>query len=283
MKRLIYMAIVAMTALAVSCNKENSGNTGGDDGIIGTWLMRVDEYHYFDATFKKDGSYVWEWKGAGGRLQDTGSYTYENNVVTMTASKFYEEDYETEEMKAADMPQDWSRVRTVTFVENLGPVAWWTWSGDHFAENSSMFGGDDPVIVFKEGADLGIKSGDLKGTWEAEFDGWTERIIFEDGTFTWYSLWKSDEAECGYSLNKDTGTWTLKGNALSFDCKKAYYSFAVFYNPGTQKNEYTYYDVKPDTFEAEKWRSVDQEWSQTYYIYIKGKELFLTRGTYTKK
>ena len=179
-EKIFYIAIVAFAALTVSCGKENTRDDpddgGKDAGIIGTWLMRADEYHYFDVTFKKDGTYEWTWDGASGRLQDTGTYKYENKVATMTATRFFEEDYESKQMKAADMPEDWSKVRTLTFIENKGAVAWVSWKNDFFMPSSDDFRGEDlgAIIVFKEGADLGIKKADLIGTWEIKDEAGAE-------------------------------------------------------------------------------------------------------------
>ena len=152
MKKLLIFVVAIFAALAVSCNKDEGGKNGNEE-ILGTWLMRADEYHYFDVTFKKNGTYEWLWQGAGGRMLDTGTYKYENKVITTTATKFQEEDYESKQMKDAQMPEEWNGVRTMTVVEDAGAIAWWRWKNDYFIEDSDYFRGDvsGPIIFFKEG------------------------------------------------------------------------------------------------------------------------------------
>lgn len=287
MKRLFFIAVALSAAFAVSCSSTDPDtfSGSGDDSILGTWLMRADEWHYFDVTFKKDGSYSWTWDGASGKLLDTGTYKYENNVVTTTATKFFEEDHETHVMKEADFfNTEWNKVRTITFVKNEGAVAWCTWENDYFVENSDFRGNNGPILLFKEGADVKFGASDLKGTWELTADSSIDRIIFENNSFTWYSAWPNTEAEGGYSVRKDTGTWSLNKNVLTFEYKKAYSSYKTLgWNQATQQNEYIYYKVDPVTLEAEQWESYDSGWSHACYIYISDGKLIMPNGTYTKK
>lgn len=285
MKKLIYIALAAAALLAVSCGKDDSKDS--DSSITGTWLMRADEYHYFDATFKKDGTYEWLWQGAGGRLLDTGTYTFSGNVVTMTAKKFQEEDYESNKMTDAEMPQDWSGVRTVTVVENKGAVAFWKWNNDYFMDNSDNFRGENmgPILVFKDGANLNIKDSELIGTWEIKEDDYIDRLVFEKGGFTQYGAWKNDEAEGGLSVTKELGTWSVKGNVLSLKYEKMFSSSkSLGWNPEKQINEYIYYKVNPETLEAEQWESYTQDFSLQWYIYIENGKLYTpSYGIYSKK
>lgn len=287
MKKILLIAAVVFAGLFVSCNKDDDGSNKANEDIVGTWLMREDDYHFFDATFKKDGTYEWIWQGAGGKMMDSGTYEYEDKVITMTATKFQEEDYESKKMKTADMPEDWSKVRTVTIVENAGAVAWWTWDNDYFIESSDHFRYDlsGPIIMFKEGEDPGIKAPDLRGTWEIKDEDVIARLVFADNTFIQYDAWKQDTAEGGYSVSKDTGTWSLKKNVLTLNYKEGYSSFkSLGWNPETQVNEYIYYKVDPRTLEAEQWESYTQDYSTEWYIYLKDGKLYIpTQGTFSKK
>ena len=288
MKKLFYLAAAAIAAVAISCGKTNSEGPGGnnqkDDGIVGTWLMRLDEYHYFNVTFKEDGSYEWLWQGAGGNRLDKGTYKLENNVITTTAKEVFEADYETGEMQKSDLENwGWAGVRTITVVKQDGPVAWWSWKDDYLMQDSGFFG-EDSVIIFKKGADFGIKASDLLGTWEVAADGGVDRVVFESGTVTWYTTWKTEEAEGGISATKNTGNWSLEGNVLTINYKMAYSSSeSLGWNPETQQNEYIYYKVDPVTLECENWQPYNQEFTETHYIYLKGNELFMRMATYTKK
>lgn len=294
MKKILSILAITIAALAafsiVSCEKNNDGpsNGEGDNSIVGTWQFRGDEYHYFDATFKKDGSYEWMWIGASGRLKDTGSYSVSGNVITMTPKKFYEEDYNTKELVERPLSdQQWEGPRKVTVVSSGDGIAYWRWSGDFLIDNSDHFRGNEgePLLVFKEGADFKFKSSDLIGTWENKYEnGVVDRYIFTNDGFSYYSVWPQEEAECGLSVRKDTGTWSLKGNVLTLNEKMSYNSFKfIQYNRETQKNEYIYVDVDPVTFETDNWFSYDSEYDRTIYIYIENGKLYLPEVTLTKK
>ena len=141
------------------------------------------------------------------------------------------------------------------------------------------------MLVFKEGADFKFKSSDLIGTWENKYEnGVVDRYIFTNDGFSYYSVWPQEEAECGLSVRKDTGTWSLKGNVLTLNEKMSYNSFKfIQYNRDTQKNEYIYVDVDPVTFETDNWFSYDSEYDRTIYIYIENGKLYLPEVTLTKK
>ena len=285
MKKLLIFVVAIFAALAVSCNKDEGGKNGNEE-ILGTWLMRADEYHYFDVTFKKNGTYEWLWQGAGGRMLDTGTYKYENKVITTTATKFQEEDYESKQMKDAQMPEEWNGVRTMTVVEDAGAIAWWRWKNDYFIEDSDYFRGDvsGPIIFFKEGADPGIKTSDLKGTWEIRAEDGIDRLIIGDSDFTQYTAWKNSEIGGGYSVTKEIGRWFLKGCILTLEYQKVFTSSKRFWNPATQANEYIYYKVDPETLEAEQWESYSQNYSLEWYIYLKDGKLYTPSfGTFSKK
>jgi hypothetical protein len=284
------LAICLASCLALtSCEKENQSSGGSGDGsVVGTWQFRGDEYHYFDATFKKDGNYEWMWIGASGRIKDTGSYTVSGNVITMTPKKLYEEDYDTKELVETSLSSfQWNGPRKVTVVRTGDGIAYWRWSGDFLIENSDFFRGNEgePYLVFKQGANFKFKSSDLVGTWECQYEtGVVDRYIFTSKGYTYYSAWPEADAGCGLSVRKETGEWSLDKNALTIKEKMDYTSSKfIKYNRETGKNEYEYVDVDPVTFETDNWFSYESEYEHTIYIYVEDGKLYMPEMTLTKK
>lgn len=284
MKKILYSILVAVAAFAVSCSKDD-GSQNEDGGFTGTWLMRANEHHYFDATFNSNGTYEWEWKGVA-RFKDTGSYTEKDGVITMTPEKLYESDYETGELVQVSLSDfQWSGPRKVTILSVEGGVAWWKWEGDFLMQNTDDFTGG--IMIFKKGYNFNIKKSDLLGTWEIKReDGFVEsRIVIGDGTFSWYDAYEQPDAECGIAVRKDSGTWTLDENVLQIKATgSASSAKSLGYNQSLGKNEYIYSNVNPETLEADQWYSTTVNWDSTYYIYLKDSELSLgMAGVFARK
>lgn len=289
MKKILLAAMAILSLCAVqSCDKDNPGEKKADDNIEGTWLMRADEFHFFDATFNSDGTYEWVWKGASGAIKDTGTYTYEDNTITMTPTKFYEADYENpgqmNEKTAENM--GWSGPRTVT-IDSFGPgYAFWHWKGDFMVQDSDNFRENqgEPIIVFRKGYDYKLKKADLVGTWENKDENGIDRIVLnDDDTFAFYYAWIDGEE---YSVRKDTGTWSLSSNLLSLTNITNYASFkSLGYNKETGKNEYEMYEVDPETLEAVKWESYNysEPLVEEYYLVLQDGKIITNKGSFTKK
>lgn len=282
----VFLAAMALLAFCVvqSCEKDNAG----DSGVVGTWQMRADEYHYFDATFKSDGTYEWVWMGAGGIMKDAGSYTYADKTITMKPSSFYEEDYENpgKLIKKSASDFGWSGPRTVNVVSYSDGVAYWHWQGDFLMENSEFFNEGEPIIIFRKGYDYKIKKSDLVGTWEDEgSDGALTRIVIKnDNTYALYWSWNDEDGTL--SVSKETGTWELSSNVLSLTAITHYSSFkSLGWNAETQQNEYIYYNVDPVTLEAEQWESYDysKPIKSDYYLVLSDGKMVTNYGTFTKK
>ncbi|MBO4467418.1 MAG: hypothetical protein J5745_04850 [Bacteroidales bacterium] len=283
MKRLFALTLMAIAAfVTISCDKDDA-----ESGVVGTWQMRADEYHYFDATFNSDGTYVWNWMGASGGIKDEGTYTFENDQITMKATTMWEEDYENKGHynKTSLSSFEWHGKRVVTVHKNLGGVAFWDWKGDFLIQDSENFRfGKDGVIVFKKGFDFKIKKSDLIGTWEEynEDNSLSRRLIVEDGKFKDYSVWYNEDGSL--CVHKEIGTWTLSSNVLSMKFTNGYSSYMLLgWNKETQQNDYLYYNVNPDTLEAEQWESYTYDYTQELYIYIDGNKVVSNMGTLFKK
>lgn len=281
-----FLAAAAILALcaAQSCKKDKSGS---DSEIVGTWQMRADEYHYFDATFKADGSYEWVWMGASGTIKDTGTYTYEEKTITMKPSKFYEEDYENPGQFVSVSAENfgWSGPRTVTVVSYSDGVAYWRWKGDFMIDDSDWFNNGDPIVIFRKGYDYKIKKSDVLGTWEDGADGSiTRMVVNSDDTYALYWSWSQEDGTL--SVSKETGTWSLSGNVLSLTAITQYASFkSLGYNRETQQNEYVYYNVNPDTLEADQWETYNyaEPITTDYYLVLSDGKMVTNFGTFTKK
>lgn len=268
MKRILTLALIALSiAAAVSCKKDK-----GNNSIEGTWLMRWDGSHYFDATFKKDGSYEWLWQGAAGLMKDTGKYTFQNNVITMTPSKYYREDWSNEgqliEYTAEDF--EWSGPRTVYVLENHGSYAFWKWEGDHLLREA------ENIPMFRKGA-KNVKSSDMKGTWEGVQYDEKIRYVFDGTNFAEYGIAEATESQ-PLHVGKRSGTYTVEDNIITLSFKKSQRSFKHL--GGTN---YTWYTVDPQTYESDQWETFDVDFNSKYYVFIADKKLYMESLVLTKK
>lgn len=285
MRRVLLTLLAMFSILAFSsCDKDNDNER---NDVVGTWMMRADGYHYFDATFSANGTYEWVWMGASGILKDTGSYKYADHVITMTPSKYYREDDENPDKLQSVSASDfgWSGPRTVTVVSVEKGIAYWHWQGDFIIDDSNFFTGDEgePVLVFRKGYDYKIKKSDLLGTWDSRDEYGATRIVLGQDTFSLYSVWEREDGSL--SVGKDTGTWALDSNVITLTTNVLYTSSKRVWNPVTQKNEYVYYEVDPVTFEASQWESYTypEPIVTEYYIYLSGNRIISNKGSFEKK
>ena len=271
MKRFFLFAMAAMAMLTVSaCGGE------GDSDIEGTWMMRGDEYHYFNATFNANGTYEWKWMGASGIRIDAGDYTYVNGVIKTTPKSFKEEREEGKLVSVSAEIFGWSDSRTIKVTPVTKGATLWEWEGDWMMSSSEQaFGG--PVIMFREDFEQTIKSGEIDGTWESYYDGkLNARVIVKGKDYTFYS---ATDIEGKLVVAKTVGTWSHKGVILTLTPTTLQYSYE--YNGVS----YTAYTVDPVTLESETWVPAQYEPTpKTMAVCVFDGKIYTTwEGTYIKK
>ena len=241
MKRFFLFAMAALAMLTVNaCGGE------GDSDIEGTWMMRGDGYHYFNATFNANGTYEWKWMGAGGIRIDAGDYTYVNGVIKMTPKSYKEEDGDGKLGAASAEIFGWNGPRTVKVSPLMKGATLWEWEGDWMMQSSTDFFGG-PVIMFREDFEQNIKSNDLDGTWEYYYEEkLSTRVVIKGKNYTFYNVFEIDGK---LAVSKEVGTWSHKGVMLTLTPTSLQYSYE--YNKGV----YTTYTVDSTTLESETWIS----------------------------
>lgn len=275
MKKLLFAALAACAILATSCNSDDEASAGADNGIIGTWTA-MEDAHYPSVTFNKDGTYEWQWLGYA-RFKDSGTYTYEDGVVTMKFSKVYEL-YDGTWTEA-----DWVEARTrtcvITELVSGGCV-------NVLVKDDYMMAIEIEFLMFRDGYSQEIKKADLVGTWEIEGEYTGERMILgSDGDYTDYDWYVNQEDGGILAVTKYTGTWSVSKNVLTITNTKMLVSCkGLGWNAETQKNEYVYYTVNPETLEADQWETYEVNWApEALTIAIADGLLYSPRGTFTKK
>lgn len=267
------LAIALAAAVFVACEKDDDKG-GVDYEIVGSWSGDPQEYHYPMATFKKDGSYVWEWGGIH-KLKDTGTYTYEDKVIVMKASAYYEE--EDGEYKKMNVSEEYASDRKCVVNEINDGLMDVVVKDDFF-----MGGGDEgfPYVLFRDGLDQKISASDLKGTWDAFYeDGKVmARLIFDGSNYTEYDVW--GWSSTNLQASKEVGSWAYKKGTLTLTPTDKWYS--------SEKEggaaDYTYYTVNQETFEATKWAKTqyDPDPFSTKAYLVDGK-LYHGNVVYVKK
>ena len=91
MKKIFYFALAAFTTMFVSCVDENKPSNGDENGnsIVGTWnLQHDDDFETLDLTAGNNYNLYYS-----AFYKEDGSYTFENNTLTLTPSKAWTRDY----------------------------------------------------------------------------------------------------------------------------------------------------------------------------------------------
>ena len=272
MKRFFLFAMAAMAMLSLS------GCGGADPEIEGTWLMRANEHHYFDATFNANGNYEWKWMGASGTMIDAGSYTFVNGVVTMTPNTFKITNYTTGALVAVNAeefgwPGDPRVVKVTPITEG---AALWEWENDYMIQSTKDLG--YPVLVLREDFTQSVNEALMKGTWERyDSEGkLAARVIVIGNAYTYYEVYgiNGHTAVC-----KTIGTWSHQGAVLTLTPSEALYSYKY------ENGQYSFNDVNPETLECENWikASYTPDPMSMSVCICDGKIYTTWEGTYIKK
>lgn len=228
--------------------------------IVGTWVGDTTDYHYPVVTFNSDSTYEWEYGGIH-KMKDEGTYTFDSSRIVMKIKTIYE--YEDDKYKPTSEYRKSDRVcKILDLREGLLKVE----LNDYFMGGGS--GGFD-FILYKKDFEQNITEKDLLGTWESydEDGNIDERIVVSEQSFTSYSVW-FDEDDSVLCVKKVVGSWSVSKNVLKVTPTNGYYS----YSTGVDINNmtvYTYYDVDPETLEAEQWaetRYTPDEYTERIYL-----------------
>lgn len=272
MKRFFLFAMAAMAMLSLS----GCGDT--DPEIEGTWLMRANEHHYFDATFKAGGDYEWKWMGVSGTRIDEGTYTFVNGVVTMTPATFKEEDYNNpgKLISVSSSIFGWSGPRTIKVTPITEGAALWEWENDWMIQSTKELG--YPVLVLREDFTQNVSEALMKGTWERyDSEGKLEaRVIVIGNAYTYYEVY---EMSGHMAVCKTVGTWSHQGAVLTLTPSEALYSYKY------ENGVYSFNDVNPETLECETWIKASYTPNPiSMSVCISDGKIYTTwEGTYIKK
>lgn len=239
MKRFFLFAMAALAMLSLS-------SCGGDTDpeIEGTWIMRANEHHYFNATFNANGTYEWKWMGASDPRIDEGDYTFVNGVVTMTPKTFKITDYQGKMVSLSATDFGWPGGDRIVKVKPITTgAALWEWENDYMIQSTE---GMAPILVIREGFSQNVKESQMAGTWERySDDGKLEaRVIIIGNKYTYYEVY---DINGHMGVCKTIGTWSHKNATLTLTPSEVLYSYK--YEGGI----YTFNDVNPESLECETW------------------------------
>ena len=234
MKRLIYMAIVAMTALAVSCNKDNGGEEGTDTGIVGTWTMHAESAHYFQVSLDAKGSFDWQVLGVS-EFRETGSYNMDGDVITLETKKYYDRwddatgtEYkdkwiEKDGMPSAGYPEEFNGKRTMNIkVLKHGFIRCALVNDPQFGDALK------DVYLFLVGSNQGLKPSDLDGTWIYANAAGAEvaKVVFNGNKYS-RKVYMEYQGKVSDLAWDDLGTWSYDKGVITFSGAE-YESIASF-------------------------------------------------------
>lgn len=289
MKKHLFIAALAIAAaFASSCTKDNN-NSIENSQLLGTWYMAGEYYHPAIVTFKENGEYEWEYGGITG-IKDTGTYTFQDNKVTMTINSFWEIAVKRNDDGSPEYDGSWqkmddtgdnSKTRTVDVYVLADHFTIWNVYNDWFFGSGS----DGGLLLFMSDnqdemhIDREVTQSDLQGEWyNADDNGNTiARLVLSGSSYTAWYLTTSygDNNVITYYVSKETGTFSLNGTIITINHQKGYSSYSSTYNKETSTWEYKYSDYDPATLEADDWLTeYESGYSEEYYVYRDGANLY---------
>ena len=211
MKKLFFFAMLAVAALAVSCNKDDDTEVSGD--LVGVWTMNVESTHYFKVGFDAKGKFDWQVLGVSER-RETGKYTLDGKVAVLKTEKHYDRwddnagvEYKDRWFEKSGMENE-TRTLTITDVKP-GVLCF-------YMKDDPMFGDMlGKVILFLEDIDQKISTSDLAGTWIYKDESGTELARYNFSGNSYSRLVKSDHSN-HVTIWEDSGTWSYSKGKITF-------------------------------------------------------------------
>ena len=252
--------MLAAIAVFAACEENDKDNAKQD--LDGKWTVHtgtmMDSNHPVDITFEGD-SYVWH---VGGYMpeKEEGTYTYENDVITLTGKAFF------------TCEVDWS--------QQGGPVETGAWASaeliypNHKYKVTSLE--TDLMAVENQGedslpekfimtrGDASPSESDLTGTWEgSSTSGKTYRISFNGKDFTRWEVFEQYGriAEGGDYVTfraciKEKGSWEYKDGVLELIPSQRWNSYILHADQYASPLYYEFSQIDETTFEAATWYEI---------------------------
>lgn len=279
MKKLFLM--LAAVALFAACTED--GNTFLDGKWYAHTGTMMDSHHPLDITFDGD-NYIWHTGGYSPQKEE-GTFTYENDIITLTGKTFWECDVEWSQ--GGNLPVEtgaWVKV-ALAYPSHRYKVI--SFEGDVLTlENLSndMFDEGQKFIMTR--GDAFPEEKELKGTWEGESQdlGKKYRITFDGKNFTRWELYSQygKLSEDGDNVLfraciKESGTWKYAKGTLTLTPIKRWNSYIIHANMYGTPLYYEASEINETTLEASTWYEVTGAdlWESTWGLTKVGSTIYV--------
>lgn len=276
--------MLVAVALFAACDKNDA-----DLLLEGKWNAHtgtgMDVNHPLDITFQGS-NYIWHIGGYQPQKEE-GTYTYKDNILTLTGKAFY-----TCEVDWSQDPQGGTPAETGAWVK--AELVFPCHKYKVLSKEENVMSVECMVDDFMaEGTKFILTRGDafpaesiIKGTWEGVSDsGKTYRISFDGKNFTRWELFQQygrlvegGEYTLFTACIKETGTWTYDKGDLKLSPSQKWNSYIIHCDQYATPLWYECSPVNASTYEAETWYEVGagaELWESHWSLLKAGDEIYV--------
>lgn len=279
--------ILAAAALLAACTEDE--NTVLEGKWLGHTGTAMDSHHPLDITFNAD-TYIWHLGGYSPQKEE-GTFTYENDIITLNGSSFWECEVDWSQSQQGGLPAEsgaWVKVdlRYPTHKYKVLSLEADVLTLENLAED--MYPSGQKFVMTRGNAFP--EESMLKGTWEGDSEGYSEgygkkyRIKFDGKNFTRWEVYSQygKIAEGGPDVTfkaciKEFGTWKYQGGVLTLTPDKRWNSYIVHANQyGTPLyNEVS--TINETTLEASTWYEITgaELWNSVWALTKVGNTIYV--------
>lgn len=281
-------ALLLLVAVAVfaACEKDQA------NALEGKWTAHtgtaMDSHHPLDITFTGD-TYVWH-IGGYSPMKEEGTFTYENDIITLKGSTFFTCEVEWSQQGGAPVESGaWIKAE-LSFPSHKYKVL--SFEADVLTVETM----EDDVI--SKGTKLVMTRGnaypeesELKGTWEGESEGYSQgygrryRITFDGKNFTrWECSYQRGKLQEGGEevsfkvVMKESGSWKYSSGNLTLTPTKKWNSYIIHANQYGTPQWYECGTINEATLEASQWWEIESStglWESTWGLTKVGKTIYV--------
>ena len=251
--------MLAAVALLAACGKDE--NTA----LEGKWIAHAgvhwDSHHPLDITFTGN-TYLWH-IGGFSPMKEEGTFTYENDVITLTGKSFWTCEIEWSQGDGSEQKETWVKAE-VAFPNHKYKVL--SFEGDVMTvETITSDVIDQGVRMIMTRGEAVPAESDLKGTWEGTGEnGRIYRISFDGKNFTRWEVYELSGklSEGGEDVMikvaiKEAGTWKYGQGELTLTPSQRWNSYILHCDQYASPLYYEASEINTATLEASTWYEIN--------------------------
>lgn len=274
MKYLKLFSAAVLCLFALACNKDNNNGT---TVLEGKWIAHtgtnMDFNHPLDITYSGN-TYIWH-IGGYTPMKEEGTFTYENDIITLTGSAFWTCEVDWSQTQQGGAPVEsgaWvkaeltypnHRYKVVSFEADVMTV--------ESLDDDVMMSAGTQFIMTR--GDASPAESELKGTWDGQSDTKHYRISFDGANFTRWEVYnqygrlvEGGEYVTFQACIKESGTWKYESGNLVLTPEHRWNSYIIHADQYATPLYYEAAPINETTLEASTWWEITGTslWNSTW-------------------